>query len=421
MTGITRVLMVASLVFSLGCEIAEQERNFSSHGPAKDAGASISAPSASSVPKGQPVSASPAKTNLEQPPIQPLTSIPSQALPSTETPSANARIAYLSVVPSLAGGSSIHIGAVNGTSDDNTVFECSNCFITSPMSITVDGTHIAFSSNHEGDPDKLYTVDVSTKVVKRLTTSSAGGEMWPSYSHNGKFIAFASGRLPRMQLKVISIDTLQEGDIPSPHPVEHGIVWSPDDERIAIVRNVSRGGIAAGDIKIYIVQLKTGVEKVLTDQIGDYNPVWSNDGKLLFFVRDHRNICVVPSEGGEVKTVATRQDVIRNLSFSEGRGRLLWDECIGGSLLRGGLLRNIFCMEKDGGAPTNLTPSSKSSYEHPVWSSDGGRIAFTSNMDRKSDFGDEIYIINADGSGLTRSTNTGTSKSDITWITVRQP
>ena len=58
---------------------------------------------------------------------------------------------------------------------------------------------------------------------------------------------------------------------------------------------------------------------------------------------------------------------------------------------------DVYVMNADGSAVTRLTPHLARDDE-PAWSPDGTRIAFTS--DRDGDF--DIYVMNADGSGVTR-------------------
>jgi TolB protein len=48
---------------------------------------------------------------------------------------------------------------------------------------------------------------------------------------------------------------------------------------------------------------------------------------------------------------------------------------------------------------------------NPAWSSDGSQIAFVSNLDRN----DEIYVMEADGSGQTNLTNDGADDTNPAW------
>ena len=60
-------------------------------------------------------------------------------------------------------------------------------------------------------------------------------------------------------------------------------------------------------------------------------------------------------------------------------------------------------MNADGTAQRNLTRSTTHPFASdttPAWSPDGRKIAFVSNRDRNG----EIYVMNADGSGLRKLT-----------------
>jgi dipeptidyl aminopeptidase/acylaminoacyl peptidase len=67
-------------------------------------------------------------------------------------------------------------------------------------------------------------------------------------------------------------------------------------------------------------------------------------------------------------------------------------------------------MNADGSGRTNLTNSGASDFG-PVWSPDGTRIAFNSDMDGNQ----EIYVMNADGSGPIRLTNNPASDTFPDW------
>jgi Tol biopolymer transport system component len=63
--------------------------------------------------------------------------------------------------------------------------------------------------------------------------------------------------------------------------------------------------------------------------------------------------------------------------------------------------QEIYVMNADGSGQTNLTNHPALDMD-PSWSPDGTRIAFSSTRD---DGNGEIYVMNADGSGQTRLTN----------------
>lgn len=71
----------------------------------------------------------------------------------------------------------------------------------------------------------------------------------------------------------------------------------------------------------------------------------------------------------------------------------------------------IYVMEPDGTVVTRLTNSPEWDW-FPAWSADGTKIAFASYRDGGNP---EIYVMNADGSDQTRLTNNSAFDSDPTW------
>src|SRR5438093_587152 len=70
----------------------------------------------------------------------------------------------------------------------------------------------------------------------------------------------------------------------------------------------------------------------------------------------------------------------------------------------------IYLMNADGTGVTGLTAGARNS--SPVWSPDGTLIAFVSNWTGTS----QVYVMNADGSGLTRITDEAHGPGDLAWL-----
>lgn len=142
-------------------------------------------------------------------------------------------------------------------------------------------------------------------------------------------------------------------------------VWSPDWRRIAFLRE--RGvfhtfpggeGFQQRYSDIYVMNSDgSGRRRLTLSPQRDGDPVWSPDGGRLAFVRvqgGRSDIYVVNADGSELRRLA------HAITF-------------------------------------RLLPGSSSGFgAHPAWSPDGRKIAFMSNRDGK----DDIFVVNADGSGL---------------------
>ena len=70
----------------------------------------------------------------------------------------------------------------------------------------------------------------------------------------------------------------------------------------------------------------------------------------------------------------------------------------------------IYIMNADGSGVTRLTTNSAND-EFPAWSPDGSKIVFTSGRSGN----DEIYVMNADGSSVTRLTNNSAADRYAAW------
>ncbi|HYN06073.1 MAG TPA: protein kinase [Vicinamibacterales bacterium] len=315
-------------------------------------------------------------------------------------------------------------------------------------SFSPDGERIAFRSEREGGG--IYIMGATGESVIRV--SDVG--YTPAWYADGQHIVVATENIPqpstrptKSQLWTIDLKTgdrrpLTERDALQPASSPHG-------QRIAYWSRPSRAGKRE---EIWTMPAGGGEAVAVTDgATTDVNPIWSADGKHLYFTSNRggsMNIWRVPidEQSGSVlgqpeavttigaatspmhlsvsreglRLVYAAQQETRNLrkvGFDPSAGKAVGEP---GSITRGsrqfwfpdpspdgewlatqsmGNQRHILIMRPDGSGLRDLTDDAYTHY-FPRWSPDGKRIAFSSR--RTGNY--EIWAINRDGSGLQQLT-----------------
>ena len=142
----------------------------------------------------------------------------------------------------------------------------------------------------------------------------------------------------------------------------------------------------------------------LTNYAGiDQFPDWSPDGKEIVFRRDV-DIYVMDLESGAVRRLTDAPPLNQMAMWSPNGRQLVFMSARDG-------YPSVFTMSDDGSNPVNLTPKDPADSDSewlsraPSWSTNGREIYFMSF--RPATGGDtEVFVINADGSGLRRLTFT---------------
>jgi tricorn protease len=154
-----------------------------------------------------------------------------------------------------------------------------------------DGRTLAFSSNRHGSYD-VYTVPVQGGRPTRLTVDSAA-EMVCGWSPDGKKILYASTRStafpPNFQLYTVPVEGGMSRRIRTVEGKEG--VFSPTGDRIAYVRGPGtwyrKGYRGSSSDDIWICDAEGGNNQQVTTFNGqDNSPMWSSDGKTLFYVSE---------------------------------------------------------------------------------------------------------------------------------------
>ncbi len=144
-----------------------------------------------------------------------------------------------------------------------------------------DGARLTFASNRaDGEHFELYTADLASGDVQRLTHTSAGVAPCSSWSPNGQWIAFQAYHNGGMEIFVMRSDgseARQLTDTPGAGRWCGAATWSPDGLRIAFHSN--RDGVGGqadmNDLEIYVVEADgSSLHRLTENEVYDGHPAW---------------------------------------------------------------------------------------------------------------------------------------------------
>ena len=291
-----------------------------------------------------------------------------------------------------------------------------------PLMIVVDAQgQIAFSSDRDGDSE-IYVMDTDGGNPRRLT-NNRDGDWSPSWSPDGKRIVFLSDRDGHVNVHgwsnpdiyVMDADGGNQKNLTNNPKADWSPSWSPDGKRIAFHSN----RVGRFNYEIYVMDADGGNLQSLTDNRNDdFYPSWSPDGERIVFssAREEHfedkfgitdEIYVMDADGGNQQRLTDNRNNDWDPVWSPDGQRIAF------AADRKGDLENfeIYMMDADGGNQQKLT-NHRTWDGSPSWSPDSQRIVFNSNRDGKS----EIYVIDADGGNLQRLTNNPNADVDPAWL-----
>ncbi|MEK6837007.1 MAG: DUF5050 domain-containing protein [Nanoarchaeota archaeon] len=255
----------------------------------------------------------------------------------------------------------------------------------------IDGwTRIAFVSDRDGNSE-IYVMNADGTDEKRLTNNLAS-DLYPSWSPDGKRIAFTSDRcgIWNPEIYVMDADGGNQKKLTNNPPINVipswiNIIssWSPDGKKIVFEST------RYGNSEIYVMDADGGnPERLTNNPAADREPSYSSDGNKIAFMsnRDgNPKIYIMDSDGSNQKRLTNNSAGGWNPSWSHDGKKIAFESARDGN-------NEIYVMNADGSNQKNLTDN-PSSDESPSWSPDGKSIAFMSNRDGNF----EIYMMGADG------------------------
>jgi Tol biopolymer transport system component len=257
---------------------------------------------------------------------------------------------------------------------------------------------IAFAGNQDGD-DEIYVVGSDGSGLTQLTKNAVtdGGPVW---SPDGQRIAYASNPNAGNNAEIYVMGP--DGSNPTRLTTEPGVdfepAWSPDGQHIAFASDRD------GNLEIYVMGADGSNPTRLTNDPGsDLDPAWSPDGQKIAFdsarapYGPDAEIYVMGADGSNPTPVTNNAATDWEPAWSPDGQKIVFSSNRAGAVLD----FDIYVMGADGSAQTPLT-TDHGFNRAPVWSPDGQKIAFNGT---RAD-GQKVRIVNADGSGETRLTDT---------------
>lgn len=264
---------------------------------------------------------------------------------------------------------------------------------------------IAFTSYRNGNYPEIYIMNSDGSDQIRLTNGNSvyQNDHDPELSPDGTKIAFVSqdGKIHLMNADGSGVIRLTNNSYGESNPS-----WSPDGNKIAFSSGL--------DGNIYVINVNGSGQAQITNG-GGTKPCWSPDGTQIAFVSDRdsqpdtpiANIYIANINGSNESRVTDEQSgYMYGISWSPDGSNIVYDSIVPYNPTPGVpdyYSRGLFTIHPDGTNRTALpVTGALQNACVPDWSPDGTKIAFSTTRYPPQ----EIYVVNADGSGLVKLTST---------------
>jgi TolB protein len=191
-----------------------------------------------------------------------------------------------------------------GKSTANLTGERENSQAFAP-SFSPDGRKVAFASNRSGNMD-IWVTNADGTGARQLTTTRAA-ETAPCWSPTGQEIAFTSSRTGTPQLWIMGADGLNVRRLTTVGNYNDACAWNPGAPQFSEIAYTAR--LEAGGFDVAVIDLATRQVRQITRGRGSCEyPSWAPNGRHLVFSCERRGtwaITIADREGRSIQRLAT--------------------------------------------------------------------------------------------------------------------
>ena len=240
--------------------------------------------------------------------------------------------------------------------------------ISSEFYLSPDAQQVAFVKGRS-----IYKMNADGSGMTKLTKSpgeyiSGGSKL--VWSPDGTKIAFLLGAYPKQQIYTINADGSNLKNLtnnPQNEVYNVKLFWSPDSSRIAYCYN-KPGDFAGEQQDLYLLDINRGTAKNLTQKPRNYDELsWSPDDQLIAFVAgefNNQKLYTINADGDQLNQLAPRLQPsgISELAWSYDSQQIafIFNEIPGDN-------RNLYVINRDGSGLTKLTNDKDLNASTPVW------------------------------------------------------